>query len=77
VSLGGLVLAACAAGLSGGGEALNGRRAPIDHIVVLFLENRSFDHLFGTYPGAWRFGLAPLTARARRAAAPLEAFDFT
>jgi len=35
VSLVGLVLAACAAGLSGGGEALNGRRAPIDHIVVL------------------------------------------
>ena len=48
----GLVLAAYAAGLSGGGEPLNGRRAPIDHIVVLFLENRSFDHLFGTYPGA-------------------------
>ena len=48
----GLVLAACIAGLSGGGEPLNGGRAPIDHIVVLFLENRSFDHLFGTYPGA-------------------------
>ncbi|MBI3826327.1 MAG: alkaline phosphatase family protein [Candidatus Rokubacteria bacterium] len=31
---------------------LRGDRAPIDHIVVLFLENRSFDHLFGTYPGA-------------------------
>ena len=29
-----------------------GRDAPIDHIIVLFLENRSFDHLFGTYPGA-------------------------
>lgn len=29
-----------------------GARAPIDHIIVLFLENRSFDHLFGTYPGA-------------------------
>jgi phospholipase C len=27
-------------------------RVPIDHIVVLFLENRSFDHLFGTYPQA-------------------------
>jgi len=25
----------------------------------------------------WRFGLAPLTDRDRRAAAPLEAFDFT
>jgi acid phosphatase len=30
----------------------HGADAPIDHIVVLFLENRSFDHLFGTYPGA-------------------------
>src|SRR5205823_6858773 len=29
-----------------------GAHAPIDHVVVLFLENRSFDHLFGTYPGA-------------------------
>ena len=24
----------------------------IGHIVVLFLENRSFDHLYGTFPGA-------------------------
>ena len=24
----------------------------IDHIVVLYLENRSFDHLFGSFPGA-------------------------
>ena len=47
----GAALAACAAGL-GGGEPSAGARAPIDHIVVLFLENRSFDHLFGTYPGA-------------------------
>jgi phospholipase C len=52
VPLVGLVLAACAVGLSGGVDALNGSSAPIDHIVVLFLENRSFDHLFGTYPGA-------------------------
>src|SRR5262245_52426263 len=35
-----------------GDETPNGRDAPIDHIIVLFLENRSFDHLFGTYPGA-------------------------
>jgi len=51
VSFLGLILAACAAGPSGGGESRNGGRAPIDHIVVLFLENRTFDHLFGTYPG--------------------------
>src|SRR5438132_12832826 len=34
------------------GDDRGGARVPIDHIVVLFLENRSFDHLFGTYPGA-------------------------
>ncbi len=42
-------LAACA---SLGPAPLDGARAPVDHIIVLFLENRSFDHLFGTYPGA-------------------------
>src|SRR2546428_2572878 len=45
--LGGLLLA-CARS----GEDRGGARVPIDHIVVLFLENRSVDHLFGTYPGA-------------------------
>jgi phospholipase C len=25
---------------------------PIDHIIVLFMENRSFDNLFGRFPGA-------------------------
>ena len=24
----------------------------IDHIVVIYLENRSFDNLFGLFPGA-------------------------
>jgi acid phosphatase len=32
--------------------APRGDQAPIDHIIVLFMENRAFDHLFGTYPGA-------------------------
>ena len=45
-------LAACAAGGAGVAERPEGTRAPIDHIIVLFLENRAFDHLFGTYPGA-------------------------
>src|SRR3989442_5395899 len=44
--LGGLLLA-CARVQDDRG----GARVPIDHIVVLFLENRSFAHLFGTYPG--------------------------
>jgi acid phosphatase len=49
-----LGLAACAvlSNVLNGNETPNGRDAPIDHIIVLFLENRSFDHLFGTYPGA-------------------------
>ena len=42
------LLAACAAI----GASPRGERAPIDHVVVLFMENRSFDHLFGIYPGA-------------------------
>ena len=27
-------------------------QTPIQHVVIIMLENRSFDHLFGTYPGA-------------------------
>jgi phospholipase C len=46
-----LGLAGCGAG-SRSPEAPRGDQAPIDHIIVLFLENRAFDHLFGTYPGA-------------------------
>lgn len=45
--LGGLLFACARVG-----DDRVGPRVPIDHIVVLFLENRSFDHLFGTYPGA-------------------------
>lgn len=26
--------------------------APIDHLIVIFLENRSFDHLYGQFRGA-------------------------
>ena len=32
----------------------------IEHIVVIYAENRSFDHLFGLFPGAE--GLAQATA---------------
>jgi phospholipase C len=35
--------------LSGGGD---GTSTPIKHVVVLFNENISFDHYFGTYPNA-------------------------
>src|SRR5690349_10545175 len=27
-------------------------RTPIEHVVVIFPENRPFDHYFGTYPNA-------------------------
>jgi phospholipase C len=54
-------LAALLAACAGVGGEPRGDRAPIDHVVVLFLENRSFDHLFGTYPGA--DGLANYTGR--------------
>ncbi|PYM07873.1 MAG: acid phosphatase [Candidatus Rokuibacteriota bacterium] len=48
-------LVACAAAVTGA-AAPRGADAPIDHIIVLLLENRSFDHLFGTYPGATGLG---------------------
>src|SRR5689334_10050664 len=51
-ALGVAALAACLVACAAAGSAPRGDRAPIDHIVVLFLENRSFDHLFGTYPAA-------------------------
>ena len=59
------VLAAAAAGglcLAGGAAALaatapqqahgHGTATPIQHVVVIFQENVSFDHYFGTYPHA-------------------------
>jgi phospholipase C len=54
-------LAALLAACAGVGPESRGDGAPIDHVVVLFLENRSFDHLFGTYPGA--DGLANYAAK--------------
>src|SRR5712691_1278366 len=38
----------------------NASLAAINHIVVIYLENRSFDHLYGEFPGADGIvGLAP------------------
>ena len=40
---------------------------PIKHLVVIFQENVSFDHYFGTYPNAANTGGQPFTrGRARR-----------
>ena len=57
------VLVAGSAGASGRGAArhhqlrresreTSGTRTPIEHVVVIFQENVSFDHYFGTYPNA-------------------------
>src|SRR5262249_38781194 len=35
----------------------------IEHIVVIYLENRSFDHLYGTFPGADGLNNAKSAAR--------------
>ena len=45
------VVAGCAASPSEG-QAAGDVRARIDHIVVIFQENRSFDNVFGLFPGA-------------------------
>ena len=60
VAAAGLVIAGCSAGASGPANQQldaqhwgNGHTAtPIKHVVVLFDENISFDHYFGTYPNA-------------------------
>ena len=58
-----LPIPAIAAGPSGGGETAT----PIKHLVIIFQENISFDHYFGTYPyatnpaGEPRFIAAPGT----------------
>lgn len=36
------------------------KSVPIDHVIVIYLENRSFDHLYGLFPGAE--GLAQASA---------------
>jgi phospholipase C len=39
---------------------------PIKHLVVIFQENVSFDHYFGTYPNAMNLaGETPFTAKKR------------
>jgi phospholipase C len=40
------------AGAGAGGNGGGGSRTPIKHVVVIFQENVSFDHYFGTYPNA-------------------------
>jgi phospholipase C len=42
----------------------NNTTTPIKHVVVLFDENESFDHYFGTYPNATNADGTPFTAAA-------------
>jgi phospholipase C len=42
----------CAAAAKGAGPADQATTTPIKHVVVIFDENNSFDHYFGTYPNA-------------------------
>src|SRR5690242_13853300 len=40
-------------------------KTPIKHLVVIFQENRTFDHYFGTYPKARNLpGETPFVARS-------------
>ncbi len=67
----GAAAVAAALGLSGGGGLPQARASatatPIEHVVVIFQENVSFDHYFATYPNATnpagepRFDAAPDT----------------
>ena len=47
---------------SGGGSATT---TPIKHLVVIFQENVSFDHYFGTYPTAANTDGSPFYASPR------------
>jgi phospholipase C len=46
-----VVLVAASLGMSAGALAQSAQ-TPIQHVIVLFQENASFDHYFGTYPNA-------------------------
>ena len=41
-------------------------KTPIKHLVVIFNENRSFDHYFGTYPNAMQSAEGETAFRARQ-----------
>jgi phospholipase C len=61
-----LIVAACSAksGQPGGSGPQPDTATPIHHLVVLFQENVSFDHYFGTYPNAANTDGQRFTARA-------------
>jgi phospholipase C len=59
------ILAACggpAPASTGSAQAGTSAKSPLDHVIVIYLENRSFDHVYGLFPGAK--GLAQAGANA-------------
>ncbi len=52
VAAGAILAAPVSASASGGHAAAPPTATPIKHLVVIFDENVSFDHYFGTYPFA-------------------------
>ena len=50
-------------GPAGGWTITPGTATPIKHLVVIFDENVSFDHYFGTYPDATNSDGSPFHAR--------------
>ena len=72
LAVGTLALATAAAALTTAAPGLARERGghpttttPIKHVVVIFQENVSFDHYFGTYPKAANPTAPPFTRRAR------------
>jgi phospholipase C len=80
----GLVSALALAAAVGGGALADDRddhaptATPIKHVVVIFQENVSFDHYFGTYPnalnlsGETRFTASPRTPKVNNLVNPLD-----
>src|SRR3989440_5764100 len=59
-----LLVALSVSGAYGADEKEHRTTTPIKHVVVIFQENVSFDHYFGTYPHAFNLpGETPLRAK--------------
>ena len=46
-------------------EDLDPAKMPINHFVILYMENRSFDGLYGNFPGANGLANAGIAAKQR------------
>jgi phospholipase C len=64
-----LLLSASIAAPATGAEAASALNK-VSHIIVLYLENRSFDNLFGTFPGADGLANAPSIVQRDRSGMP-------